>query len=131
MKNQTKGNVIMASAVCIDVIPALIATLVQFPIWTQRSAKSTVSGLFVVMAFMACVPFYKQIKEYFKSPSAWVMWTIVLVVFIALRHIIDEMIPVCFVGWIANIMGTFVYKYGQKVKEKPDKPKEAPETETM
>lgn len=129
MKNQTKGKVLMASAVGIDVIPALVATLIQFPIWTQRDAKSTVSGLFVVLAFMACVPFYKQIRDYFKSPSAWVMWTIILVVFIALRHIIDEMIPVCFVGWFSNIIGAFIYAYGKKVKERPDKEPEKEATE--
>ena len=129
MTNKGKGKAIKATAVCVDVIPAAVATLVQFPIWTQRSPQATVSGLFVLMAAMSCMPFWKQLKTYFKSPSSWVMWLIVLVVLIALRHIIDEMVPVCFIGLISNVIGEFVWKYGKHVEEKPDKPKTEPEAE--
>ena len=128
MTNKTKGKVIKASAVGLDVVPVAIATLCQFPIWIQRDSRSTVSGLFVLMMCLAYVQFYKQLKQLFKSPSAWLMWTIAFVVMIVLRNIIDEMLPVCFVGLVCNTCGEFLYKYGNAVEERPDKPKE-PEKE--
>ena len=131
MQNKTKGKIIKASAVGLDVVPVAIATLVQFPIWINRDAKSTVSGMFVLTMCLACIPFYKQIKEWFKSPSAWLMWTIVFVAMVVLRNIIDEMLPVCFVGLICNTAGEFIYQYGKLVETRPDKPKPTEETETQ
>lgn len=129
MTNKTKGKVIKASAVGVDVVPVMVATLFQFPIWIQRDARSTVSGVFVLLMILACVPFYKQLRELFKSPSAWLMWGVAFAVMLVLRNIIDEMLPVCLVGLICNTCGEFLYKYGKTVEERPDKPKET-EAET-
>lgn len=109
-----KGKIVMYAGVAVDVIPAFIATCTQFPIWIDRSAESTVSGLFIVFACLSCIPFWRQIKEYMKSPSAWVMWTVALAVFICLQNIISEMVAVCFVGCISNIAGMAIYKVGNQ-----------------
>ena len=66
------------------------------------SAEATISGLFVLFAFLSLIPFFKQIKAYFKSPSAWVMWCIILVALIALRAIIDEIIVICIIGGVGK-----------------------------
>jgi phosphatidylserine synthase len=121
MKNKTKGKCIRAAAMVLCVGAPFGATLSQFPVWINASDKATVSGLFLVMAFLSCLPFIKQIKEYFKSPASWVVWTIVLVAFVAIRNIIDQMIFVCIVGLAANILGMIMFKIGDSVKEKPDK----------
>ncbi|MBR2507200.1 MAG: hypothetical protein IKB70_09970 [Bacilli bacterium] len=120
MKNITKGKVLKASAVTLDVAAPLIATITQFPIWVDKSSAATVSGLFLVFAFLSAIPFMKQIKAYLKSPSAWSMWCIFLVLFVALRNIIDQMLVVCFVGLISNACGEGLYKLGEIVQAKPD-----------
>lgn len=120
MKNSTKGNIIKTSAVVLDVAVPFIATLTQFPIWVERSSDATVSGMFLMLAFFSVLPFLKQIKEYFKSPSILVVWIILLVAFISLRNIVDEMIVVCFAGTVANAIGTGIYKFGTWLGERGD-----------
>lgn len=112
MKKTTEGKICKISAVVIDVAAPLAATITQFPVWVDRSAGATVSGLFVLFAFLSAIPFFKQIKAYFKSPSAWVMWCIIFVSLLALRAIIDEIVIICLVGVIANMIGAGVYKIG-------------------
>lgn len=113
-----KSTIIKAVAIAVDVGFPLCATLSQFPVWIDRSAAATVSGLAVVFACLSVIPFLRQIKEFFKSPSAWVMWGILFLIFFALRSIIDEMVLICFFGFIGNVIGEFIYKYGEKIKNK-------------
>ncbi len=119
MKNATKGNIIKGCAVAVDVAAPLVATLTQFPLWVEQSSEATMSGLFLIFAFFSCLPFIKQIKAYFKSPSVWVVWLILLALLVALRNIINEMVIVCFFGAIANCVGSVIYKIGNIVANKP------------
>ena len=120
MKNSTKGKIFKTSAVALDVSVPFIATLTQFPIWVERSSDATMSGLFLMLAFFSALPFIKQLKAYFKSPSVWVVWTILLVFFICIRNIIDEMLIVSFAGAVANIIGAGIYKIGAIFDAKGD-----------
>lgn len=97
-----------------------MATLTQFPVWIDRSSSATVSGLFLIFAFLSAIPFINQIKAFLKSPSVWIMWIVLLIVFIALRNIIDEMLVVCFAGAVSGLIGAGIYKVGGVVGEKPD-----------
>ena len=120
MKNTTKGRLIKVGAVTLDVAVPFAATLTQFPVWVEKSSEATVSGLFLLLAFISCLPFLKQLKEYFKSPSVWVVWTILLGLLICLRNIIDQMVIVCFFGAIANVIGAGLYKLGDIISKKDD-----------
>ena len=124
MKNATKGKLIKAGAITLDVGAPLVVTLLMFPIWVDRSAESTVSGLFLLLTFLSCIPFAKWLKSYFKSPDAWVMWCVIFVALVALRRIIEEMQVVAAVGAISNVFGAVLYKIGDSVGSKEDKPKE-------
>ena len=116
MTNRTKGNILKAIAVTIDVSVPFAATLTQFPLWVEKSSEAPVSGLFLIFAFLSCLPFIKQIKAYFRSPSVWVVWVVLLVLFVCLRNIIDEMVVVCFFGTVANVIGAGIYTVGEKIK---------------
>jgi len=59
------------------------------------------------------IPFIKQIKAWLKFPAIWVCWCILLLLFIVLRAIIDEMMAVCFIGTIANTAGVGLNKLGK------------------
>ena len=125
MTNKTKGNIIKATAVTIDVAVPLAATLGQFPVWVEKSSEATMSGLFLIFAFLSCLPFIKQIKSFIKSPSVWVVWIIFFVLFVCLRNIIDQMIVVCFFGMISNLIGAGIYKIGERIQLKKDPEPEA------
>jgi len=78
----------------------------------------------LLVLFIACIPFYKYIKDYMKSPSAAVVWTVLAVLFTLLQEIINQMIIVTYVAAAANIFGTGMYKIGDYLKARPDKIKE-------
>jgi len=120
MKNKTKGRIVMACAIVVDVMPMLIATATQFPVWVMRGSGPTVSGLFVMFALISAVPLIKKIKEMLKSPSIWVVLTILAAFMICLRRIIDEMIIVLVIGAAANFLGAVLYKAGEKISVAPD-----------
>lgn len=121
MKNKTKGTCVRIGATALCVGAPLGTTIAQFPIWVATSDKATISGLFLVLAFICCLPFANQLKAYFKSPAIWVVWSVLLALFIALRNIIDQMVIVCFVGLISNSVGSMLYKLGDHIKTIPDK----------
>ena len=121
MRKATVGNIIKGGAVVLDVAAPLTATLTQFPAWIERSADATVSGLFLILAFLSAVPFLKQIREYFKSPDAWVIWCVIFSIFVVLQNIVEEMLIVSFVGLIANLIGKGTYKLGDFIASRPDR----------
>lgn len=120
MKNTTKSKICKITAIGVDVAAPLAATISQFPIWVDKSSSATISGLFLVFAFLSSIPFMKQIKAYLKSPSAWSMWCIFLVLFIALRNIIDQMVIIALVGLLSNACGEGIYKLGEHYGSLPD-----------
>lgn len=120
ISKRVKGKIAKAAALTLDIGAPLAATFAQFPAWVERSAGSTVSGTFVVFALLSSIPLFRFLKEIFKSPSTPLLWGVALVLLIALRNIVDEMIVISFVGVLSNAAGTVIYKYGEQldVKEK-------------
>lgn len=129
MRNATKGKIIRHASTALCVGVPFAATLSQFPVWIEKSSEATVSGTFLVFAFLSALPFIKQIIAYFKSPAVWAVWVALLVCLVMLRNIIDEMIFVCLFGAPANILGMFTYKLGAHIEAKEDavKPDEGEE----
>lgn len=121
MKNRTKAAIFKGSALALDVGAPLIATLTQFPLWIEQSAEATMSGLCLMFILVSCIPFFKQLKETFKSPSSWLIFTVMFFVFTMLRSIIDQMIIVAFVGMVANILGAGIYNIGKRFDEREEK----------
>lgn len=122
MTKRTKGNIAKAAALTLDVGAPLIATMSQFPVWVERSAGSTVSGIFLMFALICSVPAFKSIKNLLKTPSAYLLWGILLCLLVALRSIVDEMIIICAVGLASNVAGAALFKYGDGLakEEKSD-----------
>ena len=120
MSNTLKRRLIKITALAIDILPPFIATLTQFPIWVEKGADATVSGLFIVFAFLCCLPFVKQIKAFIKSPSVPILWLCLFVILSALNNIISQMIVVCFVGLISNTIGAIIYKLADSKDRKDE-----------
>lgn len=121
MRNRTKGSIIRVFATLLSVGAPLGATLSVFPLWVAKSSEATVSGIAVLFCGLSMIPFLKQIKEYMKSPSAWVVWGIIFAGCFALRAIIDQMIFISAIGLASNVAGTGLYKVGDYVKTRADK----------
>lgn len=121
MNNKRKSTVIRWTTTAMCIGAPLTATLLQFPVWIAASDKATMSGAFVILAAICSIPFFKQIKEYMKSPAAWVMWGVMFGAFVALRAIIDQMVIVCGIGFAANVLALPIYKAADYLKALPDK----------
>lgn len=120
MKKSTKGAIIKTIALGIDVGVPLAATLSQFPFWIEKSAEATMSGLCLVLLVISAIPFIKQLKAYFKSPSAWVLWGVIFCLLLLLRSIIDQILIVSFAGFVANAIGAVIYNAGKAIGDKDD-----------
>ena len=120
MKNSTKGAILKTTAICIDVGVPLAATLTQFPLWIEKSSESTVSGLCLVLIGLSVLPFLKVLKEYFKSPSSWVVFGLIFVLLLLLRNIIDQILIVSLAGFIANLIGAGLYAIGNHLRDKDE-----------
>jgi hypothetical protein len=118
MSNKLKGRILKMTAVTIDIVAPLVATLSQFPVWIENSAEATVSGVVLILAFLCCIPFLKHITAFMKSPSIPIVWMVIFVLLTLLNNIIDQMIVVCFVGLISNTSGTLIYKIGDNISGK-------------
>lgn len=121
MKRSTKAAILKVTALSLDVGVPLLATLTQFPVWVEQSAEATVSGLCLVLIGLSMLPFLKVIKEYFKSPSVWVVFGIIFVFLLMLRSIIDQILIVSGAGFVANLIGAGLYGIGNNLQEKDRK----------
>lgn len=120
MKNSTKGAILKTTAICIDVVVPVTATLTQFPLWIEKSSESTVSGLCLVLIGLSVLPFLKVLKEYFKSPSSWVVFGLIFVLLLLLRNIIDQILIVSLAGFVANLIGAVLYTIGNHLRDKDE-----------
>lgn len=101
-------------AVCI--LPVSAAIFTYFPLWASRRDNSVLSGVALVLFFMALVPLYKYVGKALKSPSAHTLWFIVFAAFFLLSKIADEMTVISFVGFISNLAGSFIFKLADRYK---------------
>ena len=120
MTRRTKGTLIKYAALGLDVGAPFIATATQFPVMVERSAGSTMSGLFVMFALLSAIPLIKQFGEKMRTPSIPLAWCICLAAFLALRSIIDEMVIVAAAGAVSNFIGGAMYKYGQHLTDEKE-----------
>lgn len=111
-----KAKLLKLFAIGIDVLVPLIVTLSYFPLWVNRSAEATVSGLAIVFALISFIPLIKVIKKRLASPSVWMVWVFIAVILIALNTIIDQAIVISVFGAIANCIGAIIYKIADRIE---------------
>jgi len=111
MTDRAKAIIINAAALAVSILPPLIVTVMQFPVWTERSAEATVSGTVCFLAFVCFIPLYKKILAMLKTPSAPIMWTVFAVFMYVMRAIAAEMFIVAVVGAISNTVGWALFKW--------------------
>ena len=105
MTDRTKYILLSILGYGLSVVPPLARTLIQFPVWIARSPAATVSGIAVILIFLSCLPFWKTIVKYLKSPSAPMVWIIICTFMYVMKAIATEMFYVSLVGAVSNIAG--------------------------
>lgn len=117
MSDKNKYTVFTALALAVSILPPLVATGMQFPVWIEQSAEATVSGSVVFLAILCFVPLYKKILTVLKSPSAPIMWMIFTLVMAVLQSIAREMFIIGVIGTISNFAGWAIFAYRKKFKK--------------
>ena len=115
--NPSKIILIKSVALFICIVPALIATLSYFPIWVNKGGACVISGLALCLITISLIPFYKQIGGLLKSPSAYVIWLILFIIFFLLSRIAEEMTVISFVGFVGNMIGAIFFKIARSKEE--------------
>lgn len=84
MKAKTKARILDWTGLGVSIAAPLTATAAQFPVFVENGASTTVSGVFLLVAIVACIPlviFAKRqvIKNPEKSPpyAFIVSWALV------------------------------------------------------
>ena len=127
MTNSLKGKLIQWGAIAIDVGVPMAVTFTQLPVWVYRSSTATVSGLFVICALICSIPMLRHGAPILRNPSAPVVWGILLAIFLGLNSIVDEMLYITGFGFGANIIGSIIYKVGERIEHTEDAPEEETE----
>ena len=117
MSDRLKWVSLNVLALCCCIIPPSATTVYFFPVWIDIGMAAKVSGLSVLILIICALPFWKVLRENFKNPSVKTIWFIGLVAFWLIRPIVDEMIIICAVGFVSNILGSLVFKLRDQYKE--------------
>ena len=117
MSTRVKWLSLNILALCCCIVPPSATTLYFFPFWIELGMSAKVSGLSVLILIICALPFWRVLRENFKNPSVKTIWFIGLLAFWLIRPIIDEMIIICAVGFISNVVGSIVFKLRDKFKE--------------
>ena len=117
MTKRTKGKILKWIALLLfDVGVPLGFAFALFPVWVEKSAEKTISGIFLVFALICVIPVFKWLSKHAWTPSSWILWVILFVLFAGLRAIIDDMVLICLAGAVSNLIGSLLYKIGEKLE---------------
>lgn len=115
MSAKLKGKLLCFLALIIDVGAPLAATVSYFPVWVEKSADATISGIVVFLGLLSAIPLFRVIKEKLRSPSAWMIWFVMFLLFLALEPIVKEVKMISLIGFAANLVGAVIYKLGKRM----------------
>ena len=102
------------------ILPPTLATLEHFPIWAAEGGETMVSALTVILLLICAIPLKRHIANFFKSPSAWVIWLLIYVIFSLLGKISDDISAIALVSFPFNFLGALFFKLSEKYKARRD-----------
>lgn len=111
-----KKHLLTLLGIVFSTVPPLLAVLSYFPVWASRGSAEALSGFTLFLLLICVLPFYKKLREIFKSPSVVLIWLLLFVLFFMLSKISDEMIVISFVGLTGNLIGSVFFRLGRNEK---------------
>lgn len=109
MSRRVRAKLIHVIGLLICVIPPALSVIEHFPILSE-TPKKQVSMFGVLLLAICCVPFWKSIKAFLRSPSAWKAWLVIFLISYLLNAIIAEMVVISSIGLASGIIGCAVFK---------------------
>ena len=117
MQARTKAVIYNALGLLFCIVPPTVATLEHFPIWAAKGGEAMISGLTVILLVLCVLPFKRQISEYLKSPSAWMMWLCIFVFASLFSRIADDIAAISLIAFPSNLVGALFFKRRYKFRE--------------
>ncbi len=97
-----------------SIVPPAAAILFYFPVWITKGGEYLISGIAVLLMILAFVPFFRLVRQILKSPSGYMIWLVIFLVFFFVSRISNEMITISFTGLVGNIIGAFFFKLSRR-----------------
>ena len=118
MKNNTKHVLLRALGLMLCIVPVATSVLLYFPLWCTVGGGAVVSGFAVLLLILCFIPLVRHVKDILKSPSGYMLWLGLFIIFLLLSKIANEMTVISFVGFIGNALGAIAFKLSEKYKVK-------------
>ena len=115
-KTVTKRFFLHIFGVLLCVLPPAVCTLTYFPLWKYNAEKSLAGGALILL-LLSAYPLFKLIKKWLASPSGYLLWLVIFVIFFLLSKIADEMTVISFFGFLGNLFGALVFKFSERSKD--------------
>ena len=110
MKTKVRRIPLYLLGLAISVLPALIATILYFPVWQSRGTYAQISGIALCLMLIAIVPLLRHIKRRLSSPSVPLIWFVIFILFFSLSKICEQVTVISFVGFISNLIAIPIFK---------------------
>ena len=117
MSSRLKHHILGIIALIVCITPPAATVIYFFPLWKEQSPEAALSGFCLFLLLICAVPLFKHLKDFFKNPSARMVWIVGLIVFWSIGSIAEQMKVICAVGLIANLLGGIVFKIRDRFKE--------------
>jgi len=100
--------------ILVSTVPTVACVLSYFPLWQERGSECVLSGIALLLLLLALIPLIRIIKGRLKTPSAYMIWLIIFVLFFSLSKISEQMTVISFVGFSTNLLGSVFFKLSRK-----------------
>lgn len=115
MKRKTASKLIYVIGMMGAIGAPAISFLSKFPVLKEHNYDQAVSWFAVLILALCCVPFFKKIRELFKSPDATVMWLVIFILIAVIEPIVAGIKLVAFCGVCGNLFGKLMFFISKKI----------------
>lgn len=109
-----KRMVFQVLGVLFSIVPPIVATLLYFPLWIDRGASQTMSGLCALLLILCFIPLFRFLKGKLTTPSLPLMWGVLFLLVRALGAIIEQVCVISFVGFVSNLIGSLFFRLSKR-----------------
>ena len=117
MKPTLKSAILNAVGLTLSVVPPIVATVSYFPILREEGAASVISGFCLLLLLISALPLARYAARRLSSPSVWMLWTAIFLLFYFLGKIAEQMTVIALVGTISNILGAVLFRLARVRRE--------------
>lgn len=97
------------------ILPPAVCVINYFPLWREVGYESCIAGGVALLLALCALPLYKLIAERLKSPSAYLVWLVLFLLFFGMSRIAEQMTVICFVGFVSNLLGAVCFFLAKRI----------------